>query len=472
MNSPGSSTTKASVLLGNHARLALLTACWSGALALLCSSCSAPDMAHRAVTYSPKPPSAGFQCLESVSNSENSRIAYLEYGSGGDLLRGEQLVVARHALRKLQSHGRPVIMVAYVHGWKHGSLSADAFQFRKFIEHLASIGNKRNFDVMGVICTWPGAFWGPLKQMNAPECKDLEPAFPAASLVSWVPEQFTVWDRYTVAYHVAEKGNLTQNLKDLTRQLHHADDRSISVCVGHSMGAFILELGVVKEMVKEDRNGRSQASPDLVFLMNSAAPAILANRVVEEWKTQKSPVSPAVPRVVSITSDGDWATGRIAPAGFVLGPANPMMRSIWNDCEPQAHEWPDMVRCPGHTNHLLTWYTNLVNQGEPAPACGRVPDPSDRTRDWFFGRNLRLEKNSGEELPARTFLAFDGRGNSHLWHFNWNHQRLGPCENLTPYWVVQTGRSLICDHGDIWDTQAVSVMTAAIHESGIIKRSH
>jgi hypothetical protein len=439
-------------------------------IGLMIAGCATRDHAYRSVTYTPKPPSEGFQCLESVKSNPRARIAYLEYGTHGHRLREEQMNVARQTLRNMQSHGKPVVLVSYVHGWKHGSLSGDALQFREFIDHLADIGEKRNFEVMGVYCAWPGAFWNPLERVASPTYEAPEPGFFTAPFVATVPEQLTAWDRYTVAHQVAAAGNLTGDLKELTRQLHEANEGNIALSVGHSMGAFILELGIVRDMAKEGTQGRAATSPDIVLLMNSAAPAILAKRAINEWNGKNCPENPSSPRVVSITSDADWATGDIAPLGFIFGPTNPMMRRIWKDCQPSPGEWDDMLRCPGHTGHLFTWYTNRMNPKEWAPACGKWADQSGKRNLWYFSENLRWKENEGSLLPPRQFMAKDGRGNGHLWHFNWEESKVGKRKNGSPYWVVQTGPSLICSHGDIWDTQSVSVMLAAVYESGILSK--
>jgi hypothetical protein len=209
----------------------------------------------------------------------------------------------------------------YVHGWHHnaGQTDSNVRQFKCTLSALQGIESNVDGDVIGIYVGWRGA------SLTVPGLRHL-----------------TFWERKNTSEEVG-RGSLVEFLTVLERTVKpDPDTRNKLLMVGHSFGAsavfnaigpillarFLLDT----EALASDRLGRahSQSQPglvtgygDLVVLVN---PAIEATRLMPFFgalseRTSERPelLAPGQPpRLVILSSEGDWATRKAFPAARVF----------------------------------------------------------------------------------------------------------------------------------------------------------
>lgn len=405
----------------------------------------------------------GFRPIEAVRFEGPSRlpgkaevpVAYIEFKADGSLADPPQFDAAKRVLDGIPQD-KPLVLVGYVHGWNNGSLSGDVLKFKEVVGHLGRIGAQgQSFRVMGLYLAGPGAAYRPLKEMKSPEAGKVSWARPYSPLL-WLPDQLTVWNRWGVALDVASEGKLAGVIGDFTAAAHAHGPRDRAVLLGHSMGALVLEKAVVAPWARN--RGRADARmPDLVFTMNSAAPAVLAKQAVEYLGPGGGTDQP---RVVSITSGADKATRGIAQAAFSFGRyAGWMKRAADGRKEDAAY----MHRTPGHSEPLISHHVERVR-------CEDWRRPEKGA--WLLRVNLQgpCEPNRLGPKEIAVYPKDEISGcPAEIWRFTSKGTR--PKLSSPKYWIVQVPKALIRDHGDIWDPQAVSVMAAAFREAGLVRQS-
>jgi len=372
-------------------------------------------------------------------------VSYVEFGETGKYLDPRQAKFTMELLNRRASaaraRGNRLLVVSYTHGWRHGSTTENVLQFRKLVKHAArSLGSKK-LEVAGVYLAWPGAPFGDLPSISNSE----QLALPG-SLLSCA-ELPSYMDRKDIAGKLSAGGNdYTIFLDELSMSFaHHRDPNSFHIAIGHSLGAFILENSLIAPYVTKP-DDRDRATPDLVFTMNSAAPASLSQRIVKDYKPAGS-VGRHKVRFVSITSNGDRVTKVWANIG------NAASDIFWN--HKRHHVWKTN-QTPGHDDSLLT--TELM----PVEVDGKHLGGSDDA-DSEFLIHMNLYPKPEPDVTRRPLrgeiAAFDkkilpGTGRDyHLWKVV--NQREPWLDGR--YVVLRTSEAFITGHGDIWSGQPVSL---------------
>jgi hypothetical protein len=167
------------------------------------------------------------------------------------------------------------------------------------------------------------------------------------------------------------------------------------------------------------------------------------------------------PLVVSVTSQGDWATGKFFPLGTGLSnafrPSRPygeLGRS--RQPLPRGTTQRDFItQTPGH-NELLRSHHVEVDRTRIAPSSRKVA--SGTSAQVIFDQNLAAP------------LAPTGTPGNRTWRFRSLAKGGGTCLSeirnfpgarmRTGYWIVQTPKEVIYDHGDIFNEQALAMYAA------------
>ncbi len=430
-----------------------------------------------------------------------SKVAFIEYDSRGRTLQADQVT---YALRELASvhvqRGWKLLVVHYVHGWKNGALSGDADQFQRFIAQLGSIGNYPNkkIKVLGIYHAWPGAPFSPLKEVKPQKLAindELQPLQerPLGWLLS-LPQELSIWERWWVAGRVgrAEGEDAMSGVIQRLNLVTH-EKRGGAILIGHSMGGLISELAVVKRMAKAPD---APCYPDLVFLMNAASQAVEARYALETLNARGMAGGEEVrPKIFAITSKADWATGMLAPV------VRPVLLPVYAIKHPRSIPTPSyLLKCPGHHQGLIsydvekaTWekYGQVIQIPLGTVGSGKDSRPVNRM-DWLVEINLWPHLENGDTqkamgvenkkisrrvaiIPPATGSAAHRKAqgaesirHAEVWQLKTRLMKMGTKNDLYPVVSVDTG--LIDDHCDIWDTQAVSVLVAAIRMSGILSK--
>lgn len=409
-------------------------------------------------------------------------VAFVEFDRSGQLLiptsgATNQVAEAKRRLRQEldEKPSIPLLLVGYVHGWKHGANSGDVIQFKRFVQHLGEIGAGRpegqRFRVMGVYFAWPGAPFGPLKTMSCRHAQAVGWTRPLAPFLV-LAEQLSVWNRWKVALAVGTRSEdsqgpgLAEVIGELAAMVRSKNDASRSVVIGHSMGGLILEKALIEPWAFGRAADDEDKIPDLVFTMNAAAPAILATREIDALAAR-----PFLgrPRFISITSTSDSATRFIAVPALMLGQSLGWM-GLASERRVQREERDLVTRTTGHIETLRTH--EFKKEG-----CANWSRPCEH-RGWLLSRNLfgtgdevfaylpSPKRKCGEADCSCNNCGTGGRCTVGKWRMGLSERR-GASDDC-PYWIVWVGRDLIADHGDIWDTQAVSVMAAAFRRTGLL----
>jgi len=259
-------------------------------------------------------------------------IAYVEIGEQGGFQDRDQ---QERALALVNRANEPKYVVVFVHGWFHnaGADDTNVQRFKCALNSLQSINGHPAEQVVGIYVGWRGESW-------------------TLPLVRYL----TFWERKNTSEEIG-RGSLVEFLTRLERTAKPSPTSPNKLMVvGHSFGASVVfnaigqiilerflidaerllaERGRVAWSTKRVMPGPSQAlhpqsKPglvsaygDLVVLVN---PAIEATRIVPFWESlnEYSRLDPDLffdgqpPRLVILSSQGDWATRKAFPTARVF----------------------------------------------------------------------------------------------------------------------------------------------------------
>ena len=345
-----------------------------------------------------------------------------------------------------------VLLLVYVHGWKHGAAhdDRDVKRFRQMLSDAAVFDGKARASgagtrsVVGIYVGWRGA--GRFSRSN-----------PLITL--------TFWTRKNAALHVSEGAprELFARIRALRERWNAVDasrPRLRTVVVGHSFGGWavfsalspsILELlaqrldaGAASDSAEAWRRARLRSAADMVILVN---PAFEATRYQPIHKlAQKVRLSEYEPPVLLlVTSKADAATGTAFPFGRFFNTL--FQRPFVSDEEAYA-----AMRTPGFVDQYVTH--SLSGDGADASKCrGWRGDPGAEEEKERSAR--MLENGAREKLRHdewRGYLA----GNNKSLRAGWEWQYCGGTTirykahaPQSPVWNILTDGTVIPNHSDI-----------------------
>lgn len=241
-------------------------------------------------------------------------LAFVEFSERGNAFDDAYV---ENVLDRIQEKASQdgVVLVTFVHGWKHNANEHDpnVLDFTKTLEALgkeltSAYGSNALLakrQLIGLYIGWRGA------SLKVPGLDDA-----------------TFWDRKAVAGEVG-KGGVTTVLLELNRifednAVKGVPDPNVFVVVGHSFGGAIvvsaLNEVLSERVIKRHRKHDSARSLlDGVIVINPAIEATQMLPLVEAAARQPHYDSKQRPLFVSLSSDADWATHYAFPAGQTLG---------------------------------------------------------------------------------------------------------------------------------------------------------
>ena len=415
--------------------------------------------------------------------------AYIEFDEQGDFLDRNQLVDALHNIPT----GPNRLVIFYCHGWQNNTRSGDVAQFNALLAHMAHTlnekkatpGNPAPWQVYGIYLGWRGAIYDPstiypaqpFNQTCSLEALLKKPQNNPYNLLASAPKQLTFWSRKDAAGRFAGSPLLEaiNMISAHARTLPAPAGRQLvtkTILIGHSFGAYVIEKTVLQSIstipptMAEDGTTYVTPPADLVILLNSAAPAIYAKEFIEFLKWH-GVGRDQPPFVISVSSEGDWATKDLFPAGTIPATAFDIGSYQGKDTYHGANEKTFFTHTPGHTEYLPSF---------DAYPTGKVPSDqfeSDYQYEWIFYRNLFPTDFGKSDL---SFLAWGGDyaktsapAPAQIWQLKPTrtvNASLVPF-NDTPYWLVRVPVSIIADHGDVWCPNSMNLLTSLIRLSGI-----
>jgi hypothetical protein len=373
-------------------------------------------------------------CLE---ERDEYLMGFVELDDQGWLWDRKQLYAVLEALAE-EGARRDLLMVVFVHGWKHNASVCDTNVacFREVLLRLDDIeklaaqsAGRAPRRVAGVYVGWRGL-----------------------SVTGRYLSNVSFYDRKSTAQRVGERGVTEvflrlQGFIQNQRALIGPEAQTRLVIVGHSFGGAVVHSAVSQLLMERSLSeaggvvGSAEPFVDLVVLVNPAFEAARYEPLFQIVTERQFYPRDQRPVLAVLTSEGDQATGRAFPAGRSLS-------TIFQKHRDRYEKRAD-VQAVGHfepyVSHELE-YAEDEGLGEPEPTsrpeCGcpyLVPAAEVR------GRTARamgtLESMwTGEPPPPGWALEFPG---SVLRH----NGRFGP---LNPYLVVRVDNEIISAHNQIY----------------------
>lgn len=298
----------------------------------------------------PKPPS------EQIERAGEYTLGFVEFDDQGALWNPRQLDAVVGHLHNIATND-PVLLVVFVHGWKHNASEDDGnvAMFRRTLSGLAlaenqSSTNARPRKVMGVYVGWRGL------------------SVKVAGL-----KEFSFWTRKNTAHEVGY-GGVAEVFVRLENEILAAnrlrDEHSAMISVGHSFGGAVLfsaTAGILTDRILSHQAGYNAAGlGDLVILINPAFEATKMQPLADAVTRAQANATNARPTLAVITSKGDRATKTAFPLGRHIS-------TIGESYRTSAQRNADRTAV-GHFTKLITHdlrlrATNKVSRAEQQTAA-------------------------------------------------------------------------------------------------------
>jgi pimeloyl-ACP methyl ester carboxylesterase len=357
----------------------------------------------------------------SVTIENGYKVAFIEFGEQGSYQDPKQLQKALDLIRNTE---KPLV-ITYVHGWQNNVESDDVRKFGSLLARLESAPAIRNvgFHVVGVYLGWRG------KITPIPVLKEL-----------------SFWNRKATAERLASNYDCYDAIASISEQARkHGLGNQYTVLLGHSFGGLIVERAVA-HAVNAEIHGHADAErsmpADLMIAVNPAADSILARQMIDALYDRQT--EGARPLFISITSTGDWATGKVFPIGAGLGSISKGFNTVEapGPGDKPVSEREFYTSTPGHNEMLINHITVNTHQTIDSP----LGHPA-------------LETNLEHNHAGDGFALDAPNGKLDIWQF----KRVGDVD--VPYWDVKVDPSIIKDHGDLWNPRAEAMMAALFRKA-------
>jgi hypothetical protein len=380
-------------------------------------------------------------------------LAYVEFDEQGDFWDRDQLARAVALVKQT----RKPLLVVYVHGWQNNALdSFDVGQFHSVLGKLAQTQRVQDlgYQVVGLYLGWRG------KQAYDPLLK----------LLSFK-------NRKDAAVRIGSSNTITEAIFRVVYEARHQRPAARTILIGHSFGALVVERAVEQAMTGGLLTGRPVVPADFILLVNSAAESIYAKEMRDMMeatlsfdnyrKCYQAPEESDCflkdePRIISVTSETDQATGVAFPIGatlFGLG-------KLYRDYSPQQtggerlNQRLFFTHTPGHNDFLLD---HAIVPLDTAP-------PETR-RLRAFEENLdhpQARPASGADAQVTPIFA-TGEGPPNEWKW-WRLNYTGNPSKRSLFWIVKVPKQILNGHGDIFNPAARDMMAALFRLSNVLDR--
>lgn len=439
------------------------------------------------------PPSLSWYIEGKTANGRPISCSFVEFDERGDFIDIHQHLACQDCISNLVASGQRVVLVMYCHGWKNNSQSEDVIKFNSFLAKIASSRDiiEKGSRVHGVYLSWRGNVVRPYVDKSDSFYRDCLTNYGGAIVdqkygrswewPGWLAETAEFFNRQHAAEHLVSGLPMARALftyastaKDYGRKLTNE-----VVVMGHSMGALMLERSLDQAMtgsltmewwdadgVRKEAIQQKPALPfDFVLFLNSAAPSIYAKEMRDFLEADRNAVyrSPGhrCPVIVSLTSTADSATGTFYPLANVLAPFHPSLQrqytngifGINNQPHPPISQWEFYQRTPGHQALLINHW--IVKEKALAPKTNVSPDE-------IFEDNI---SQTSTQDPYVFFTSPHGKYPAAGWRISTHDLAVKPVTlNGLPlamqdsnYWIMNCGKELIANHGDIWSTTTMEM---------------
>jgi pimeloyl-ACP methyl ester carboxylesterase len=375
-------------------------------------------------------------------------LGFIEFDDQGQIFDRRQMDAVVRTLYE-RSASEDLLMVVFVHGWKHSAAPRDdnIRTFREALEQLSELESNISRQtgapqrqVVGVYLGWRGG------SITVPGVKEL-----------------TFWDRKNTAHKVGN-GGVTEVLNriDLVRKTRDSisdagRSRTRLVVVGHSFGGAvvysalhqILDARFVHTVGPAGQVSDTRGFGDLVVLINPAFEALLYTPLSDMSTERGRYFASQLPVLVILTSEADDATGRAFPIGrwfstFFEKERDMTRKNATTGAKETIDEGKANITAVGHFEPYRTHYLRAT---QPSPETEPRAPSVEADVELFFKTSQSWESDA----PGSRILFLG----SVL-------ERSEDSAGRNPYLVVRVDEELIGDHNDIDDPRIASFIRQLI----------
>lgn len=385
----------------------------------------------------------------SLEQTDEYLLGFVEFDDQGWFWDRKQADVLIDRLLKKDALDSGLLMVVYVHGWRHNASFDDdnVASFREALkriysyEHLASKSEGRpERMVAGIYVGWRG----------------LSATLPPFTYLSF-------WDRKNTADKVGHSA-LTDLLVRLEEvQFSHlaiydsAKSRQAQtklIIVGHSFGGEMV-YSALSQILVDRFTGINAESPqtfgDLVILVNPAFEASRFTPLHDLAAVRKWYADGQLPLVAIFTSETDQATKTAFPIGRRLS-------TIFEKYRDGGQKQADR-QAVGHFEPYRTH--ELRPHPEAEAAASNRSEAEKKMTDVTDLRAAQSVRQQWINLSSRNGWSLD-LGGATLTHQGKSHPR-------NPLYVVAVDKRIIDGHGDIWNPRYIDFLRQFILFTTIVK---
>ncbi len=396
-------------------------------------------------------PSSALQEYRNPASPDSDYLmSFIELDDQGQLWDRQQMWTVINKLAS-DSADSELLMVVFVHGWKHSAMSGDENiqTFRNSLERLSLMESvisrqlgREPRKVAGIYLGWRGG------SISVPVVKEL-----------------TFWDRKKTAHKVGFGGatELLSRLEQIQKAKRaqssgdHDDSLTRLVIVGHSFGGAViysalselLENGLVQTGDSDGQVGNARGVADLVVLINPAFEALEFANLSDMANERRTYFPGQLPRLAILTSEADYATRYAFPVGRWLSTFFEKDRHVQRQNPVSgAGETIDQgdanITAVGHFDGYKTHYLKAEDS---------TVAPDDFVFDPDSEMALFTEVGNGWESDhPGSSIRFNG---SIL-------ERTMNSVGRNPYLNIRVDKKLIHDHNDINDPRIESFLRQLI----------
>jgi hypothetical protein len=454
--------------------------------------------------------------IESTSPEQGlpHSCSFVEFDERGDYLDFYQHKHAYQKVLALAQKHEHLIVVMFLHGWRNNGQSGNVVDFNEFLHQLATHTDVKgpHHRVHGIYLSWRGAClkhaidpgdqtFRQVAERYGGDIVDVRQVARFPSLNEFL-ETFSYFDRKGVPEHLSSGTSLSRTIITCAHVAKRFRPRCHVFLIGHSFGGLMLERtfqnASIGELIMAWPFGEQESSEDIkanplpfdtVLLVNSAAPSIYAKQFQSFLAAhghamfRYKVVGANSPVFFSLTSSGDWATGkthRLANTFCFLLPT--LRRKYRGDDFILASEGrsKDVLiqqsyyyrHTPGHNPLLVNRFiepsrtptsdaqvaptnqlrANLLNSGK-ALAFGTSPrKQGEAARQWrinFPPETKAFNEFSRYKTGGQTYRPVVWETKSGVYAYK-----------DTAYWIIRCTKEIIKDHNDIWSQQAMDTYAA------------
>lgn len=243
------------------------------------------------------------------------------------------------------------------------------------------------------------------------------------------------------------------------------------------------DLGLDYERLKRRRDAALARPADLILLFNPASEALVTRQIADALNApwfQGQKAQDQLPWIVSVTSDADWPTRVLYPAGAFL---HGLFRQYRSDNRQSAYFQKPAPHIKEFCNYELTFVQSLRRRGldEEAKEPWIDLNLSGRALDTWLQTHPELSSAPTAITPGKPKAAPNPRPERRLDPERDKDLVVSPSgiytlkrrdpnpENSHPgYWVIKADNGLIRDHNDEFSPRAHALVSALLRISNTL----